>query len=121
MPDGVEKPEMTMAEFNGVIHPNDLFGQCFGFTGDRYSGYISKKGNSIYVTGCDAKNASAMWMLVNSILEHGYAAKAVGPKGDMRSIFQEGGLKTVEMQSGVPFETMVLLPSVVIERLISGI
>lgn len=116
-----ETKEASLPEYQGVIHPNDELGKCFGFTGDRYSGYISKKGNSIYVTGCDAKNASALWMLVNSILEHGYAAKAVGPKGDMRSIFQEGGLKTVETQSGVPFETMVLLPSIVIERLISGI
>ena len=116
-----ETAGVELKDFNGVIHPNDEIGKCFGFTGDRYSGYISKTGKSIYVTGCDAKNASAIWMLVNSILEHGYAAKAVGPKGEMKNIFLEGGLKTVETKSGVPFETMVLLPSSVIERLISSI
>ena len=89
---------------DGKIGINSEFGKEIGFTDDKFSGWLWKKGNYIYVSFIESKQEGKgnLSKLFNSIQAKGFGIKVPTPFSRMESIIKRKSfVKTHEMFEAV--------------------
>jgi len=78
---------------DGIIHLDTKRGKLFGFTSDKFDGWLWKKGNYIYISFIVSKKPGQgnLSLLLNKILEKGYGIKVPTPSAKMRAILLKKG------------------------------
>ena len=85
---------------DGIINLDTKRGKEFGFTSDKYNGYIWKQGNFIVmsVIGCNVQNKGLLRELFSTIQRKGYGIKVPNPFPRMEAICKHYGFtETTEL------------------------
>jgi hypothetical protein len=84
---------MTICCTDGLVKPGDELANRFGFTADRFCGWLWKTGDAIYVSFIVSKQPGQgnLSELIDSILSNGYAVKVPTPLGKMQDILRHKG------------------------------
>ena len=77
------------------IDLDSKLGIQLGFTSDKFDGWLWKRGNCIYISFIESKDAGKgnLSRLFDNILKQGYVIKVPTPMGRMVSILIEKGFK----------------------------
>ena len=77
------------------IDPDSPFGKTIGFTGDKFFGWLWRKGNVIYISFIESKHQSQgnFRKLVLDIHDKGFVVKVPTPFARMKQICESLGFK----------------------------
>ena len=87
---------------DGIIEVDSEFGEQIGFVRDRFSGWLWKTDDYIYISFIESKKRGQgnLKALFDNILKQEYGIKVPTPMGLMQRIVQKQGFKQTEEDRG---------------------
>lgn len=96
---------------DGIIELDSDRAKAFGFTSNKYKGWLWKDGNAVLVSFIVSKQRGNLFELVQRIHALGLAVKIPTPLGRMEEIVRKNGYQlTREYQDGEEVSVWVLYP-----------
>ena len=86
---------------DGIIELDTDRAALFGFTSDRFDGYLWKEGDYIIVSFIVSLERGNFKQLVQAIQDNGYGVKIPTPMGRMQSIVRKAGYRQTEVVDAV--------------------